>query len=134
MTRRFVGIVLAAAAMVSCSKAFTPETVAGTWALRKVNGSPPPFLLSDDGTTTVTITGGILSLNPNLSYVFSLDVEIDDGNTVIEDTQNDAGTYELIEPDTITFTSEDMSVFSATLQGNLITAVSDGITFEFERL
>ena len=85
------------------------------------------------GVTTTIISGGA-ALSPDLSYVFTLNVEIDDGMTVVEETQNDAGTYALIEPDTITFTGEDGIPTTTTLEGNTISVTLDGMTFRFERL
>ena len=126
-------VALAAVGSVSCSKAFSPETISGTYILRKVNDADLPSSSTEMGVTT-TIRSGGANLSPNLTYVFTLNVEIDDGLTVVEETQNDAGTYALIEPNTITFTGEDGIPVSTTLEGNTITVTLDGTTFRFERL
>ncbi len=129
-----VGLVaLVGFSMLGCSKAFTPDTVSGTYILRKVNGADLPSSSTDLGVTTTIINGGAI-LSPDLSYVFTLNVEIDDGMTVVDETQNDAGTYALIEPDTITFTGEDGIPTTTTLEGNTISVTLDGMTFRFERL
>lgn len=130
MNRRLIGVGLATLMAVGCSKAFTPETVAGIWILRTVNGTNPPFDFID-GADTVRITSGAFNLREDQTYSFTLNVVI---NSVSEESE-DTGTYVLIEPDTIDLTSTvDGSTFSATLSGANITAVVDGLTFVFERV
>ena len=134
MIRRVIGIGLAALVTVGCSKAFTPETVAGIWVLRHVNGTNPPFEYMD-GNTTVRITSGVINLLEDQTFAFTLEVFIDDGTSTTSESQEVSGTYVLIDPDQITFTdSEDGSMFSAVLSGANITAVTDGLTLQFERV
>ncbi len=134
MNRRLIGVGLATLMAIGCSKAFTPETVAGLWILRTVNGTNPPFEFTE-GSTTVRITSGLFNLREDQTFAFTLEVLIDDGTSTTTESREDSGTYVLIDPDTITLTnSEDGSTFTATLVGANITAVADGRTFVFERV
>jgi hypothetical protein len=134
MNRRLIGVGLATLMTMGCSKAFTPETVAGLWILRTVNGSTLPFEFNE-GSNTVRITSGLFNLREDLTYSFTLEVLIDDGTSTTPESQEDTGTYLLIDPDRIDLTSSvDGSTFTATLVGANITAVADGLTFVFERV
>lgn len=134
MNRRLIGVGLVTLMAVGCSKAFTPGTVAGTWILRTVNGTNPPFEFTE-GSTTVRITSGVLNLREDQTYAFTLEVVIDDGTSTTPESQEDSGTYLLIDPDRIDLMSSiDGSTFSATLSGAHITAVTDGLTLVFERV
>ncbi len=134
MNRRLIGVGLATVMAIGCSKAFTPETVAGLWILRTVNGTNLPFEVTE-GSNTVRITSGLFNLREDLTYSFTLEVLIDDGTSMTPESQEDTGTYLLIDPDRIDLTSSlDGSTFTATLVGANITAVADGLTFIFERV
>jgi hypothetical protein len=134
MNGRLIGVGLATLVAIGCSKAFTPETVAGLWVLRTVNGTALPFEFTE-GSNTVRITSGAFNLREDQTYAFTLEVLIDDGTSMTPESREDSGTYVLIDPDTITLTnSDDGSTFSATLVGANITAVSNGLTFVFERV
>ena len=134
MNRRVIGAGLAILMAAGCSKSFTPETVAGIWVLRTVNGTNPPFEFTE-GSVTVRITSGVVNLGVDQTFTFTLEVVIDDGMSLTPETREDVGTYVLTDPDMITFTSTvDASVFTATLAGANITAVDEGLTFVFERV
>ena len=129
MNRRLVGVGLAMLMAAGCSRTFTPETVAGIWVLRKVNGTNPPFEFAE-GSVTVRITSGFVNLQEDQTFAFTLEVVLNDGMSLTEETREDVGTYVLTEPDVITFTSTiDASVFTATLAGaNITTLPMSGIS------
>ena len=77
----------------------------------------------------------MLNLREDQAYAFTLEVVIDDGTSTTPESQEDSGTYLLIDPDRIDLTSSvDGRTFSATLSGANITAVTDGLTLVFERV
>ena len=64
--------------MLGCSKAFTPDTVSGTYILRKVNGADLPSSSTDMGVTTTIISGGATLSVPRatVSIVGSVQPEV----------------------------------------------------------
>ena len=106
------------ALVVACGDTpFTPEGVAGVYALISVDGESLPT----DG-----ITAGSLSLQA--AGTFSLSIT-EDG------TSSGSGTYTLVGSDTIQFTSGggDLEDFTGTLDGNEITVDEDDIIYVFRK-
>ncbi len=100
---------------------FTPEGVAGVYTLISEDGQPLPI---QGGTEA-----GSLSLQAAGTYTISVTVggEVD---------FTGAGTFTLVEPNTIQFTAGCCDIFddfTGTLDGNQITSTEDGVTLVFQK-
>ena len=112
ITARLAVIGLASVLFVGCADpfgpggdAFTPEGVAGVYTLILMNGQPLPV---------AGVTAGSISLQADGTYTVSV--------TMHGVVRPDTGTFALVEPDTIHFTSHEFGeVPSATKHGNRLT-------------
>ncbi len=152
--RRLASLVLTGVLLIACGDPFSPEGVSGLYILESFNGSPIPF----SQTTTqngvriiVSITAGSVSLNANGTYSESVTISGTMGSdtTTTTLTTMDSGTFELVAPSTIRFTSSqsrvtssdgetiftssDGETFSATLDGDRLEIVTEGDSFVFRK-
>ena len=130
--RRFMTTVLASTLLTACGggDAFSPESVSGNYALQSVNGNSVPFseIVQDGG--AFSIISGSVSLNENSTFLLAIIVGV---GTTVTDTETDAGTFELVEPATVRFTSSGGDVFFGTLDGRRLTVLKDGDNFVFRK-
>ena len=136
--RRLASVVLTGALLTACSDSFSPEGVSGLYNLVSVNGTAIPYsetvTVGPGMTVTETFSAGSVSLSANNTYSFSLTIGIEGGGISISATYTDSGTFELVEPATVRFTSSiDGETFSGILDGNRLTIVDDGDSFVFEK-
>ena len=130
--RRLASVVLTGVLLTACSgDAFSPEDVSGTYNLETVNGSPLPFTLTDDSTGTFTITAGSIILNANGTASISTTGTATIDGTTTTFTFGGSGTFELVAPSTIRFTFPDEETGSGTLDGDRITIIGEGDSFEY---
>jgi hypothetical protein len=135
--RRLALVLLTGALLVGCSEdAFLPETVTGLYNLVNINGNvlPAPATQTIAGeTATSTYSAGSVRLNADNTYSSSSTFEFNDEG--VSQTFAEAGTYELVKPNTVRFTSSDADIgpLSATLDGNRLTLLVETNNFLFER-
>jgi hypothetical protein len=125
--RRFTtGIVIALAlslAACAASDATSPTvSIAGTYALKSVNGSSLPYSF----TTSLTLTSDILTMGSNGSYT---DIATYSNGT----TTTEQGTYSN-NNGSITFTDlTDSVVYQGSLSGSVLTEISGSYTEVFQK-
>ena len=130
--RRLASVVLTGVLLTACGgNPFSPEGVSGLYLLETVNGSPLPFsqTVTQNGVTvTTTTTAGSVSLNANGTYsvsiTFSGAIGGDTPTTTL--TSTDSGTFELVAPSAIRFTSSEFRL--TTSDGETISTSSGGET------
>ena len=141
--RRLASIVLTGALLTACGDSFSPEGVSGLYNLVSVNGTALPYsetVTVGPGMTVVTetVSAGSVSLSANNTYSVSITIGIDGADI----PNAGSGTFELVEPATIRFTSSSLVVpagnrllesFSGTLDGNRLTIIDYGDSFVFEK-
>ena len=121
ITARLALIGLVSVLLVGCADPFgprgdalTPEGVAGVYTLILMNGQSLPV---------AGVTAGSISLQADGTYTVSVTK-----NGVVHP---DTGTFALVEPDTIHFTSHEFGeVPSATIHGNRLTFKKFPTSFE----
>ena len=131
--RRLAPVVLTGVLLTACGgDAFSPEGVSGLYNLETVSGSPLPFSMTDDLTATMfTITAGSISLNANGTWGISTTGSATIEGTTTTLTTKRSGTFELVAPSTIRFTFPDEETGSGTLDGDRITIIGEGDSFEY---
>lgn len=138
LLRIAVFALLPAAGMAACSDddGTGPETtaeVAGTYHLQTVNNAPLPFVLLTTGTTyTLELTAGFFTLNSNGTFSDSATLRETDAGDVSTDTQSDSGTF-TVTNNTVRLRYPDGATLNATINGNTMTFVDQGITFVFQK-
>ena len=133
--RRLASAVLIGALLTSCGDKdpLSPEDVSGLYTLVSLNGGaiPASVIVTDQVdtsvTTTVTYTAGSVCLNADNTYSTSIAFEfVSNPGGLRQETSTDSGTFELVEPATIRFTSsEGEEPGSGTLNGNRLTMIVD---------
>lgn len=129
---RLAGLAVATALVAGCGDSFSPEGVAGFYELKTVNGQELPYS-ETSGTTTTTVNNGSVTLNKNETFSYSINFTITQGTTSVTETDSEAGTFTLVEPNTIRLIEDDGDVTAATIDGDRITFIEDGDTFIFEK-
>ncbi|MGK2934051.1 MAG: lipocalin family protein [Gemmatimonadaceae bacterium] len=117
-----VALTAASLALVGCGKDATDPTsasVAGTYTLRTVNGSPLPYVTSQDETYTAEIVSSVLTLREDFSYAWAFTGRSTDNGQTTTNSESFPGTYR-ISGHTITLTDAEGSI-PGTLSGNTIT-------------
>ncbi len=124
--RRLASVVLTGALLTACGgNPFSPESVSGVYNLVSVNGNALPWTFQG-----FTISARSFSLNANNTYSTSVTIQNGGG---VQGTSTASGTFELVEPATIRFTSSAGGTFSGTLDGNRLTLIEDVDSFVFEK-
>ncbi len=131
---RLASVVLTGALLTACNDAFSPEGVSCLYNLVSVNGSAIPWsgtAIELGMTVTFTYSAGSVNLNANNTYSTALTIEVE-GLFSTTDIVTGSGTFELVEPSTIRFTSTIYgATFAGTLDGSRLTLGEDGDRFVF---
>lgn len=123
MTFAFATVLLAGCGSDS-STAPTLSSLAGTWNLSTVNGSPLPFVVQASSPKIELLSDQIV-VSANGTFTESTVARFTDGTTVSTTTIPDAGTYTLNGTAAV-FTFSDGSSGTATVSGNTFTVASGG--------
>ena len=123
--RRLASVVLTGALLTACGgNPFSPESVSGVYNLVSINGNAIPWTIQG-----ITISARSFSLNANNTYSTSITIQNGGG----PGTSTASGTFELVEPVTIRFTSSAGGTIPGTLDGNKLTIIQNGDSFVFEK-
>ena len=134
--RRLVSLMLAFT-IVACggddsTTAPTNASVAGTWTLQTINGSPLPFTLTSVGTTKVEAVSAVFVVNANGTWTGSSKTLTTINGQASTSTDTDGGTYTL-SGSTVALRSNDGTIETGTISGNTLTAVESVFTFVFKQ-
>lgn len=135
MMRRLIPLVALAVAVACGSDSTTQPTfasLAGTWTLQSVNGSPLPFTISQSGTDKEELLSDVITASPNGTYteVAQFRTTINGQSTV--STENDTGTFTL-NGTAITVTGNLTGVNNGAVSGNTITLTEEGFVWVFQK-
>jgi hypothetical protein len=134
--RAFLTATVVAFLVSACGDAFSPESVSGTYSLVTIDGEPLPTTATTTFNglpVTATVSAGAIALNENGSFNLTLDISAEFGDSFINTTVPDAGTFTLQEPSTIQFISNNVGQLSGTLEGDRLSVTYDGEAMVFER-
>lgn len=96
MQRKLFLVALAAAAL-GCRETTAPQPAgpAGEYALRGINGNPPPQIVFSNAGGTISMIGGLVLLRADGTYVDSTEVEIVTATGVARQYDVGRGTYRI---------------------------------------
>ena len=134
MLRRSLLSLIIPLIVLACDDGTGPRNnIPGTWRLETVSGQPLPFILEQDGATTVKLTGETITLLESGSMNMVTSFRVTEGATVTTESYTGPGTYS-IAGSTVSMTFiEDGSTLVATVNGDLMTLDDIGLTFVYRR-
>ncbi|MGI8619554.1 MAG: hypothetical protein ACR2L6_10795 [Gemmatimonadaceae bacterium] len=109
-----------------------PQSVAGTYTLRTVNGAALPFVAFETAGYKLEVTGASYVLAASGTFTNSVSFRETEGGAVTTSTETLTGQY-TVSGTTITFTDTDGDVITGSLSGNTLQLSGDGITAVFVR-
>jgi hypothetical protein len=134
--RRLVCLALAFAAL-ACgddeTTAPTQASVAGTWTLQTVNGSPLPFTIATSP-AKLEVLSYVVNVSANGTWTSSQQIRTTFGTTVTTNTNTDGGTYTLSGNNVaIISNTAGSTVQTGVINGNTLTLTQSGFIFVFQK-
>jgi len=127
------GALVTLAACASDSSTNTgPASVAGTYTLRTVNGSPLPYTLFDFGGDKYEITAGAVTLEAGGRWTATSADRTTEGTSVVTSTFTTTGTYTLAGT-VITLVSPGTSIVSGSVDRGKMSLTQDGVITVFTK-
>ena len=134
--RRLVSLALIFAALACGGDDTTVPTqasVAGTWSLQTVNGSPLPFTIATTP-AKLEILSYVVNVSANGTWTSSQQVRTTFGSSVTTNTNTDGGTYTLSGNNVaITSNTAGSTVQAGVIAGNTLTLTQSGFIFVFTK-
>ncbi|MFL5502173.1 MAG: lipocalin family protein [Gemmatimonadaceae bacterium] len=130
-------LAIASLAVIGCGGDSTGPagSVAGTWNLQTVNGSPLPYtavFLAGPPVYRLEIISDTFVAAGDGTYTEALTTRETNGTTVTTTTENDHGTWTQ-NNNSVTVTASDGTVSTASISGNTITINEEGLVGVFHR-
>lgn len=133
MRKLFAVLALAlAAACGSDSATNVQASIAGTYSLRTINGTPMPFILAQTGANKTEVTDDAITLNNGGTWTESGHYRTTTNGVATTSSVVDAGTYTL-NGTAITLTSANTGVASGTVSGSTLTVVDQGLSAVYSK-
>jgi hypothetical protein len=121
---------------ISCSDSTTAPTfasVAGTWSLQTINGTPLPFTTSQSATDRTEILSDIVNATSSGTFTETTTFRITQNGSVSTQSTVDNGTFSL-NGTAVTFTfNSDGSTDTGSLNGNTMTVTETGFALVFTK-
>ena len=133
MMRRLLPLVALAVAVACGSDSTTQPTiasVAGTWNLQSVNGSPLPFTLTQTGSDRLELLSGVVTANANGTYTEVAQFRTTVNGQSSTSTESDAGTFTL-NGTAVSLTGTQTGNINGALSGNTLTLTEQGFAWVF---
>jgi hypothetical protein len=126
-------LVLAACGGDDGPTAPTMASIAGTWNLQTVNGSPLPFTVAQSGADKIEVLGDAITVTATATFTQLTQVRVTQGGQATTQSVADAGSYTL-SGKTVTFTfNSDGSSGTGTLNGTTLTVTDSGIALVYRK-
>lgn len=129
-------LTLAAVLLVGCGSdggptAPTTSSIAGTWNLTTINGSPLPFAMQASN-PKVEVLSDQLVVNANGTFTETGQLRLTQGGTVVTQAVVGAGTYTL-DGTAASFRWSDGSTGTATVSGKTATVAEGGYSYVYRQ-
>lgn len=121
-----LSVIASSAAAQAVSATVDPT---GTYTLVAIDGHELPYAPMHEGAPGPVVTSGTLTLNADGTFATKGSFEISGGQSVSRDL---SGTY-IREGPTLTLNWTGAGVTTATIDGNSLTMVNEGIRFTYRR-
>ena len=131
--RRLIPFVALAVAVACGSDSTTQPTlasVAGTWSLQSVNGSPLPFTYAQTANDKREVVSDVVTASSNGSYTEVLQIRETLNGVATTTTSTDAGTFTL-NGTAVTLNGNLTGITTGALNGNTLTLTEQGFVWVF---
>jgi hypothetical protein len=135
MLRRSLLSVLISLAVLSCGDSTTDPTnkLVGTWRLQTVSGQPIPYVLEQDATRKVELTGETVTLLASGRQTMVTSFRVTDRGIVSTESVPAPGSY-TVNGSTLTLSFDaDEDIYTAIVNGDTMTIDDIGLTFVYRR-
>ena len=133
MLRRSLLSLLLSVVVLSCDDATGPDDLLGTWRLQSVSGQSLPFILEQDGTRKVELTGETVTLLASGRQTMVTSFRVTEGGSVFTESIPAAGNYTADGPALLLTFDNDEDTYTALVNGNTMTIDDIGLTFLYRR-
>lgn len=133
MLRRSLLSLLVSVVLASCSDATGPRDLLGTWRLESVSGQAIPYILEQDGTRKVELTGETVTLLASGRQTMVTSFRVTEGSSVSTESIPAAGNY-TVDGSTVLLTFDaDEDKYTAIVNGDMMTIDDMGLRFVYRR-
>jgi hypothetical protein len=133
MLRRSLLSLLLSVVVLSCDDATGPDDLLGTWRLQSVSGQSLPFILEQDGTTKVELTGETVTLLADGRQTMVTYFRVTEGGNVFTESVPAPGNYTVNGSTLLLTFDNDEDTYTAIVNGDLMTIEDIGLTFLYRR-
>ena len=133
MLRRSLLLLLVSVVVLSCDDGTGPRDLLGTWRLEAVSGQSLPYILEQDGTRKVELTGETVTLLASGRQTMVTSFRVTEGGNVFTESIPAPGNY-TVDGSTLLLTFDnDEDEYTATVKGDTMTIDDIGLTFVYRR-
>ncbi len=133
MLRRSLLLLLVSVVVLSCDDGTGPDNLLGTWRLEAVSGQSLPYILEQDGTRKVELTGETVTLLASGRQTMVTSFRVTEGGNVFTESIPAPGNY-TVDGSTLLLTFDnDEDEYTAIVKGDTMTIDDIGLTFVYRR-
>lgn len=133
MLRRVLLSLLMSVAVLSCDNATGPDDLLGTWRLESVSGHSLPYILEQNETLKIELTGETVTLLASNRQTMVTSFRITDNGAVSTESVPASGDY-VVNGSTVLLTFDnDEDTYTAIVSGETMTINDIGLTFVYRR-
>ena len=133
MLRRSLLLLLVSVVVLSCDGGTGPDNLLGTWRLEAVSGQSLPYILEQDGTRKVELTGETVTLLASGRQTMVTSFRVTEGGNVFTESIPAPGNY-TVDGSTLLLTFDnDEDEYTAIVKGDTMTIDDIGLTFVYRR-
>lgn len=133
MLRRSLLSLILSAIVLSCDNATGPDDLLGTWRLETVSGQPLPFILEQDGTRKVELTGETVTLLASGRQTMVTSFRVTENGNVFTESIPAPGNYTVSGSTLLLTFDSDEDTYTAIVNGETMTIDDIGLTFVYRR-
>lgn len=133
MLRRSLLSLLLPAIVLSCDNATGPDDLLGTWRLETVSGQSLPFILEQNGTRKVELTGETVTLLASGRQTMVTSFRVTENGNVFTESIPAPGNYTVNGSTLLLTFDNDDDEYTAIVNGNTMSIDDIGLTFVYRR-
>jgi hypothetical protein len=133
MLRRSLLLLLLSVVVSSCDSSTGPDDLLGTWRLQSVSGQSLPYILEQDGTRKVELTGETVTLLASGRQTMVTFFRVTDGGNVFTESVPAPGNYTVNGSTLLLTFDEDEDTYTAIVKDDTMTIDDIGLTFVYRR-
>jgi hypothetical protein len=133
MLRRSLLPLLLSLLALSCDDATGPSDLLGTWHLQSVSGQSLPYILEQDATRKVELTGETVTLLASGRQTMVTSFRVTESGSVSTESVPAAGNYTASGSTLLLTFDNDEDTYTAIVKGDTMTIDDIGLTFVYRR-